>query len=72
MADCKAKGRAKGPNYRGSKIGTAKLTEGQIVEIKHLLSKGVRCAELGRQFNVTAGAISKIKFGKNWSHIEAV
>jgi hypothetical protein len=69
MADCKAKGRARGPNYRGSEIGTSKLNERQVATIKKALAAGRSCASLGRRYHVTGQAISQIKRGLRWTHV---
>lgn len=69
MDDCVRKGRARGPNYKGSMVGTSKLSEEQVREIKVSLSDGASCASLGRKYSVTPQAISRIKFGHNWSHL---
>lgn len=51
--------------------GSGILTEAEVVRIKKLLKKGeMTNAEIGRKFGVTSWAISRIKCGKNWKHIE--
>lgn len=56
-------------NSNGSKNGMAKLTEKQIVEIKKLIKEGKTNVEIARIFNVKPNAISRIRTGKRWSHI---
>lgn len=48
---------------------SAKLSESDVLNIAKMLSEGFSCASIGRKFNITAEAVSAIKFGKNWSHI---
>lgn len=72
MADCAAKGRARGPNYKGSQIGTSKLSEAAVADVKIALARGARPADLGRKYGVTPQAISRIKSGKNWAHLKDI
>lgn len=68
-ADMVAKGRGRGPNYRGEKVGTSKLTESEVREVLALIDGGMKIAAIGRQFGVTPQAISRIKSGLNWSWV---
>lgn len=68
-ADMAAKGRGRGPNYRGEKIGTSKLTESDVREALSLIDRGVKIAAIGRRLGVTPQAISRIKSGLNWSWV---
>lgn len=70
MADCATKGRARGPNYKGSEVGTSKLVEMDVVLIKAALLKGASPSDLGRKYGVSRSAISMIKRGKSWAHIK--
>jgi group I intron endonuclease len=49
--------------------GNAKLTYDDVVEIKNLLSKGVKQTEISEMFNITQGAVSFIKRGETWSDV---
>lgn len=54
---------------RGSRSGTAKLAEWQVVEIKKRLGSGEKIRLLAEDFAVSMGAISSIKYGRNWAHV---
>lgn len=60
-------------NYKGQGRGEAhsmaKLTEAQAVEIKHRLVAGGSVVAIAREYGVTKGAISRIRRGKNWTHV---
>ena len=53
----------------GSRVGSSKLTEAQVLEIRKLGSKGHGMRELGRIFNVDHKTISAIIKRKTWNHI---
>jgi transposase len=56
---------------KGSKNGSAKLTENSVIEIKHLLRTTVLTnTAIGIKFGVTNAAISKIKLGLSWINIK--
>lgn len=58
-----------GTDHRGEKHPRAKLSAPEVKQIKQLLqSKGVR--EIARMFDVSPGAISSIRRGKNWVWLE--
>jgi len=59
----------KGMHPIGEKVGTAKLTELQVVEILELLRRGEKVKALAVQYNITPDAIWKITCGKNWKHL---
>ncbi len=62
----------KGRQAIGEDKGTAKLTNEEVIEIKHCLGRGdVSQADLGKMYSVTQGNIAAIKSGKTWSHLEA-
>ena len=54
---------------RGSQIGTSKLTEDQVVEIKRKLSNGFSLSVLAGEYNVDMSNISIIKRGIGWKHV---
>jgi len=57
-------------NYqRGSKIGTAKLSEPQVAMIKKLLGWGYTSKELGKMFNINKSCIQKISINQTWKHV---
>lgn len=51
----------------GSKVGTSKLSEEQVLEIKDMLERGSSQSHIGRFFNVSNHAIHRIKHGDNWA-----
>jgi hypothetical protein len=55
---------------RGESNGWSKLTVKEVREIKHALLAGVTCSELGRKYGVNHKAISQIKLGRTWKHVE--
>lgn len=62
-ADLNAKGRAS----RGSMHGRAKLTEGQVLDIRQEYSRGsVRQIDLAHRYNVNQVTISAILRGETW------
>jgi hypothetical protein len=54
---------------RGEKIGTAKLGEMEVREIKQALATGERPSHLAKRYGVSVPAITKIRDGKSWTHI---
>ena len=61
---------SKSRNPIGSKVGTAKLSEENVISIKKDLAHGVECIAIARKYHVTPQAIHLIKNGKNWKHVE--
>ncbi len=53
----------------GERHSQAKLTDEKIIEIKQLIAKGVSNTEIAKSFGVVPSAISQIKTGKRWNHI---
>ena len=59
-------------NTQGEKNGFSKLTESQVIQIKHLLADGKYTQKtIGSQFNVSKHTIKDIKSGRRWRHINA-
>lgn len=69
-ADMAAKGRARGPNYRGEKVGTSKLTEADVRAIWAMIAANERPTAIGRRFGVTRQAICLIRRGQNWAWVK--
>ena len=71
-ADMKAKRRGKGKFHKGSRNGSAVLTESADRLVKQFLRRHNRnaCEFLGRWLGVSRKTISNIKTGRRWSHIE--
>jgi hypothetical protein len=60
-----------GTTTKGSRSGTAKLTEEDVVKIKNLLGKCKQRA-IAKMFNVSEITIHDIKIGKTWSHLSVL
>lgn len=63
--------RGRQAKLKGSKNGSSKLTEDQVIEIKHRLSLGETQVSIASDYGVRNTLISKIKLGINWSHVNA-
>jgi hypothetical protein len=55
---------------RGEKNGVAKLLNSQVSAIKKRLLNGASTGLLAKEFGVSPQAISSIRSGRNWAHIE--
>lgn len=67
MFDRDNKGRR---DARGSKNGQAKLTEKDIRPIRALLDEGLKLTAIADLYGVSPQAVSMIKNGKRWNHVE--
>lgn len=54
---------------KGSRVGTSKLTEGDVRQIKELIAQGLSNPLIARRFKVTKNAIQFIRLGQSWKHI---
>jgi len=54
---------------RGELSPRSKLKDAQVHEMRRLISKGVPYRTIGRQFNVSATTVLRVKKGACWSHI---
>lgn len=54
----------------GSENATAKLNEGQVMQIRKLLESKKYASSIALQFNVSESAIFAIKRGKTWKHLK--
>lgn len=45
------------------------LTAGRVLEIKRILSEGVRNIDIARMFNVSPATVCNIKSGKTWANV---
>lgn len=71
MADKAAKGRSKNvPIGHSHKRPMAKINDEKAKQIKELLRRGYRQADIARDFGVSRNLISEISLGKTWRHIE--
>lgn len=58
----------KGRSVRGSKVGTSKLTEKDVYNIKYNLNH-LTLKEIADAYNVTITPIYYIRKGKTWKHV---
>jgi hypothetical protein len=65
LADMQRKGR----KAIGSKNGTAKLTERDVVKIREFLADGMMCKDIAQRFNISSASVSDIKNNKKWRHV---
>lgn len=65
MDDCVSRGRL----ARGSRTGTAKLTEEEVLEIKFGLSRGETLMSLAIAYGVSQWTIHQIAHGLAWVHV---
>lgn len=64
------KGRHRYGHPKGSKHGSAKLTEGEVFEIRRLANEGdLTQREIGALFGITHQNVSDIKLRKIWNHV---
>ena len=66
--DMVSKGR--GPNNRGERCGTSKLTEQEVVEIRDKRRRGLTHASLAAEYKVSQSAINAIAKRRHWSHVD--
>lgn len=71
MADKRAKGRSHNvPTGRAHRRPTAKISESQAKEIKHMLEQGIRQAKIAAFFGVSRNLISEIYLKKTWAWLD--
>lgn len=56
-----------GTRLRGERVRHAKLTEQQVIEIRGLISDGVRKATIAKQYGITEASVLDIDAGRTWS-----
>ena len=61
---------SKGRQAKGSRTGTAKLTERDVVQMRELRSQGMTYRTIGARFGVGPGAASRACRGLLWAHVE--
>jgi len=66
-ADRERKGRNNPP--RGERVGSAKLTEAQVLEIRRLAREGLTQRAIARQFGVSQFLVSLIIRREIWKHV---
>jgi hypothetical protein len=68
MRDCSNKGRSNKP--RGEEHPRARLTAGQVVEIRKRHSAGDSLKAIARAFGISWHSVSPIVSGQAWSHVK--
>jgi hypothetical protein len=53
----------------GSKNGSSKLKESDIIDIRNMLSSGYYLKDIAKKYNVSISTISGIKLGKYWTKV---
>jgi len=66
MHDCKVKGRARGPSFKGEEHPMAKLT---VQDVREIRGSAQSCRVMAARFNVVYTHISSIRRRKTWRHI---
>jgi hypothetical protein len=56
-------------NQRGSRIGTSKLVESDVVDIRRCLSRGMMQKDIAEMYDVSVSQISRINLGRSWTHV---
>lgn len=70
MADMVRKGRGRGSGLLGADVGTSKLTEEDVIEIRKLYASGeYKQEDLAEKYNVQRGHISRLVRGIEWVHV---
>ena len=54
---------------KGEKVGGAKLKEDQVLEIRELLSKGVKQRDIAKIYGVCQTNIKSINKRQTWKHV---
>ncbi len=54
---------------KGSKHFNSKLSESQVLDIRKMLSEGIKQSKIARQFRIDPSTISYIKTGRLWKHV---
>jgi len=62
---------AKGRQAKGGQIGSAKLSEADVIQIRGRLAAGERQYLIARSFGIDPSAVCNINRGKNWTHVRA-
>ena len=56
---------------RGDRNGVAKLTNAQVARLKREMLDGHRTKDLAAAYGISPQAVSDIRAGRNWVHVEA-
>lgn len=55
---------------KGEAHGRKKLSEKNVIVIKHMLKEGIHQRKIAKRYGLTQAAISLINVGVNWSHVQ--
>lgn len=58
-----------GTGLRGEQVKVHKLTDEEVVQIRHLFADGATQRDLAIRFNVVQQTISKVTRGEHWTHL---
>jgi len=64
------RGRIRNGGNKGEEIGTSKVTEQQVREIKIRLKNGETPYQIAKNYPIGKDAIYHIKWGRRWKHVE--
>ena len=67
--DKMAKGRASGGSMKGEAHPQAKLTPGQVLQIRKLIDDGGNQTRVGKMFGISQGQVWHIANRKSWKHL---
>jgi hypothetical protein len=67
--DMLERGRRRVRTMRGQEHGQAKLNNEQVLEIRRLISEGVRQADLSEKFGISQAQVSSIKLKRTWKNL---
>jgi hypothetical protein len=69
VADMVQKGRARVPMFRGEQCHSAKLTEGDVIRIREMRSRGALLRDIAQSFGITESTAQGIVKGRLWGHL---
>lgn len=70
VADMHAKGRARFGLVRGATVGTSKLSESDVRELRSMYASGIRRALIAERFGVSTCTVWQIGTRQRWAHID--
>lgn len=59
-----------GRQSKGENVHSAKLTEADVINIRKEIARGIKQAELARQYNVAFTTINRIHRKRSWKHVQ--
>ena len=60
----------KGRQARGSRMGTAKLSDDEIRSIRNCVKAGQKQRDVAKRFGVSQSSVSLIALGRTWAHVK--